>query len=115
MISCDPHLGQDSRDPPTDLQAVHTMWLSSHPYSGVEEAVVPQTAQTKKDAGTGEGLTDVGLDGLGEKLISLTGDSGSYSFSVKSGQGLDILSARLVVGLDSSTMAARYFSGHEEA
>ena len=91
------------------------MWLSSQPYNGVEEGVVPQTAQTKKDAGTGEGLTDVGLGGLGEKLISLTGDSGSYSFSVKSGQGLDILSARLVVGLDSSTMAARYFSGHEEA
>ena len=81
------------------------MWLSSQPYSGVEEGVVPQTAQTKKDAGTGEGLRDVGLAGLGEMFISLTGDSGSYSFSAKSGQGLDILSGR-PGGLDSS-MAAR--------
>ena len=105
-MSCDPHLGQDSRDPPTDLQAVHTMWLSSHPYSGVEEGVVPQTAQTKKDAGTGEGLRDAGFAEIGDRLISLTGDPGSYSFSAKSGQGLDIFSGRLV-GLDSSTMAAR--------
>jgi len=53
-MSCDPHLGQDKRDPPTDLQVEQMMWLSSHPCRGMEEGVVPHTAQTRKEEGTGE-------------------------------------------------------------
>jgi len=67
------------------------MWLRSQPYRGVEDGVVPHTAQTRKDAGTGEGWEGGGLAGLGDKLISLSGDSGSYSFSAKSGHGLEML------------------------
>jgi len=105
-MSCDPHLGQESRDPPTDLQVEQMMWLSSHPCRGVEEGVVPHTAQTRKEEGTGEEYS-AGEEwssagerktGLEDRLISLTGDSGSYSFSGHSstgrrvsGQGLDIL------------------------
>ena len=65
---------------------------------------MPQTAQTKNDAGTGEGFTISGFAGLGEKWISLTGDSGSYSLSVMSRQGLDILSGRLVPLNSSSSL-----------
>ena len=46
-MSCDPHLGQDNRDPPTVLQVEHTKWLSSNPYRGMAEGVVPQTTQTR--------------------------------------------------------------------
>ena len=47
-MSCEPHLGQDSRDPPTALQEEQMMWLSSQPCRGMEEGVVPHTAQTRK-------------------------------------------------------------------
>jgi len=67
------------------------MWLRSHPYKGVDDGVVPHTAQTRKEAGTGEGWEGMGLAGIGDKLISLTGDSGSYSFSANSGLDLEIL------------------------
>ena len=73
----------------------------------MEEGVVPHTAHTRKDAGTGEGLTIIGLAELGEKWISLTGDSGSYSLSVMSGQGLDILSGRLVPLNSSSSLVCK--------
>jgi len=93
-MSCDPHLGQDRRDPPTDLQVEQMMWLSSHPCRGVEEGVVPHTAQTRKEEGTGEEcLAGERGTGLEDRLISLTGDSGSYSFSVGrrlSGQDLPV-------------------------
>ena len=89
-MSCDPHLGQDSRDPPTALQVEQMMWLSSHPCRGMEEGVVPHTAQTRKEEGTGEEYS-AGEEccsgagewrtGLEDRLISLIGDSGSYSFS----------------------------------
>jgi len=67
-MSCDPHLGQDNRDPPTVLQVEHTMWLSSHPYKGMAEGVVPQITQTRKEelgAGESIGGKEIGGEEIG--------------------------------------------------
>ena len=51
-MSCDPHLGQDWRDPQTNLEVEQMMWLNSRPCMGTVEGVVPHTAQTRKEEGT---------------------------------------------------------------
>ena len=80
----------------------------------MEEGVVPQTAQARNDAGTGEGSTAERFADIGEKFMSLTGDSGSYSFSIKRGQGLDIFFGEGIhVELDLSEFIIKLLSGYK--